>query len=82
MENVRGHIKIGNKNYTWIGGDELVRKVGDDLVEEEINGSGYSAQLKRFIAERDKRLAEENAAKVQRRDNRMKKVKAPEPGDE
>ena len=72
MENVRGHIKLGNKNYTYIGGDELVRKVGEDLVNQELT-TGYSGQLKEFIAKRDEALAVEARAKAQRKEARTPK---------
>ena len=80
MDSARRNIVIKGKRYKYITGDELVRKEGEDLVEEEINGSGYSAQLKRFIADRDKRLEEDEQAKRERKEKRTKK--APEPGDE
>ena len=83
VASVRERVRIGNKDYVWISGDELVRKVGEELVNEEINGNGYSAQLKRFIAERDRKLQEEALAKAQRKEARTpKKPHAPEPGEE
>ena len=83
MGNVRGYIVIGNKRYTWISGNELVKKEGEDLVTEEVSGNGYTAQLRRFIEQRDRRLQEEAAAKAQRKEARThKKVRAPEPGEE
>ena len=83
MGNVRGHIVVGNKRYTWISGNELVKKEGEDLVTEEVSGNGYTAQLRRFIEQRDRRLEEEAHAKAQRKEARApKKARAPEPGDE
>lgn len=47
----------------WIDGNTLVEKDGARMVDFELNGNGYSAKLKAFIAKRDQALDEQNKAK-------------------
>ena len=49
---------------------------GEKMVDFELNGNGYSAKLKAFIAKRDKALEEASKAKT------VKKVVEAEPGME
>ena len=75
MENVRGHIKLGNKNYTYISGNQLVCEVGAALVDYELT-KGYSGQLKDFIAKRDEALAKEAREKAQRKEALAEEARA------
>lgn len=61
-------------NKIWIDGNTLVKIDGEKMVDFELNGNGYSAKLKAFIAKRDKALEEANKAKP------VKKVVEAEPG--
>ena len=47
-------------NKVWISGNDLVKKLDDSEVYDELYVSGYLAKLKRFIAEREAALAEQN----------------------
>lgn len=47
-----------NSGLIWIDGDALVRKDGERMVDYELNGGGYTAKLKAFIAKREQALAE------------------------
>ena len=45
-------------NKIWVDGNTLVKIDGEKMVDFELNGNGYSAKLKAFIAKRDKALEE------------------------
>lgn len=63
-------------NKIWVDGNTLVKIDGEKMVDFELNGNGYSAKLKAFIAKRDKALEEASKAKT------VKKVVEAEPGIE
>ncbi len=63
-------------NKIWVDGNTLVKIDGEKMVDFELNGNGYSAKLKAFIAKRDKALEEASKAKT------VKKVVEAEPGME
>ncbi len=52
-------IKNGIK-YRWVDGNTLVRVWGEEAVNDELYGSGFSAKLSAFIAKRDALLLEES----------------------
>lgn len=63
-------------NKIWVDGNTLVKIDGEKMVDFELNGNGYSAKLKAFIAKRDKALEEASKAKT------VKKIVEAEPGME
>ena len=63
-------------NKIWVDGNTLVKIDGEKMVDFELDGNGYSAKLKAFIAKRDKALEEASKAKT------VKKVVEAEPGME
>lgn len=63
-------------NKIWVDGNTLVKIDGEKMVDFELNGNGYSAKLKAFIAKRDKALEEASKAKT------VKRVVEAEPGME
>ena len=67
---------IKKSNKIWVDGNTLVKIDGEKMVDFELNGNGYSAKLKAFIAKRDKALEEASKAKT------IKKVVEAEPGME
>lgn len=54
---------VSKRKQVWIDGNTLVEKDGARMVDFELNGNGYSAKLKAFIAKRDQALDEQNRAK-------------------
>ncbi len=54
---------VSKRKQVWIDGNTLVEKDGARMVDFELNGNGYSAKLKAFIAKRDQALDEQNKAK-------------------
>lgn len=58
---------IKSRKMIWVDGNTLVRMEGERIANEELYGGGYQAKLTRFIAERDRRYAEEEAGLEARR---------------
>lgn len=54
---------VSKKEKIWVDGNTLVEKDGARMVDFELNGNGYSAKLKAFIAKRDQALDEQNRTK-------------------
>ena len=48
----------------WVDGNTLVKVVGEQEEHEYLHGSGYQAQLTKFIQERDRKLKEEEMARL------------------
>lgn len=58
MQNVQSFESQTNRNLVWVDGDTVVRKDGERALHEELYGSGYTAKLNAFIAQREKALKE------------------------
>lgn len=54
---------VSKRKQIWIDGNTLVERDGARMVDFELNGNGYSAKLKAFIAKRDQALDEQNKAR-------------------
>lgn len=54
---------VSKRKQIWIDGNTLVERDGARMVDFELNGNGYSAKLKAFIAKRDQALDEQNKTK-------------------
>ena len=58
MQSVQTCGNQNKRNLVWVDGDTIVRLDGEKILNDEINGSGYTAKLNAFIAQREKALKE------------------------
>ena len=72
MEKVQNATKA--KNMIWVDGNTLVKVVGEQEANEYLHGTGYQSKLTAFIKERDRKLKEEEKARL----NKTKKVQVQE----
>ena len=72
MEKVQNATKA--KNMVWVDGNTLVKVVGEQEANEYLHGTGYQSKLTAFIKERDRKLKEEEKARL----NKTKKVQVQE----
>ena len=50
-------------NKIWVDANELIELDGNSMADFEINGNGYLAKLKAFIAKRDMLLKQQENSK-------------------
>lgn len=58
MQNVQSFENQNKRNLVWVDGDTIVRKDGERALHDELYGSGFTAKLNAFIAQREKSLKE------------------------
>jgi len=62
MERIQTTTK--NKKMIWVDGNTLVKAVGEQEANEYLHGTGYQSKLTAFIKERDRKVKEEEMARL------------------